>query len=76
MGAHELARNDLLRAGHAGLARGAWREARTCFEAALRDAETPEALEGLGMAAWGLNDTAVTFDARERAYRLYRGRGD
>lgn len=67
---------DLLRAGQAALARGAWGEARACFVAALRGEETPEALEGLGMAAWGLNDTAVTFDARERAYRLYRQRGD
>jgi hypothetical protein len=25
---------------------------------------------------WDLNDIAVTFDARERAYRLYRQRGD
>ena len=36
----------------------------------------PEALEGLGLAAWRLDDAAVTFDARERAYRLYRQDGD
>ena len=36
----------------------------------------PEALEGLGLAAWWLDDAAVTFDARERAYRLYRQDGD
>lgn len=28
------------------------------------------------MAAWWLDDAATTFDARERAYRLYRERGD
>lgn len=65
-----------LHAGHDALARTAWNEARTFFLAALDNEETPEALEGLGMAAWGLNDTAVTFDAREKAYRLYRQRDD
>jgi LuxR family transcriptional regulator, maltose regulon positive regulatory protein len=67
---------DLLRTGQAALARGAWGEARAFFAAALRGEETPEALEGLGMAGWGLNDTATTFAAREQAYRLYRQRGD
>src|SRR5262245_32687115 len=32
--------------------RSAWREARMCFMAALGDEETPEALDGLGVAAW------------------------
>lgn len=65
-----------LTAGHEAIARGAWEEARAAFEAALAETETPEALEGLGMAAWWLQDAAATFDARERAYRLYRERGD
>jgi DNA-binding NarL/FixJ family response regulator len=38
--------------------------------------ESPEALEGLGLAAWWLDDADVVFDARERAYRLYSERGD
>jgi ATP/maltotriose-dependent transcriptional regulator MalT len=42
----------------------------------LTDGETPEALEGLGAAAQMLNDDALTFDARERAFRLYVDRGD
>lgn len=66
----------MLRAGQAALGRAAWTEARSCFAEALRAEETPEALEGLGMAAWGLNDAAATFEARERAYRLYRQGGD
>src|SRR5688572_4436786 len=67
---------DALQAGQDALARWNWEEARACFEAALREDETPEALEGLGMAAWWLTDAAVYFPARERAYRLYRARGD
>ena len=38
--------------------------------------ETPEALEGLGLAAWWLDLGDVVFDVRERAYRSYRERGD
>jgi len=37
---------------------------------------SPEALEGLGTAAWWLDLADVLFDARERAYRLYLDRGD
>jgi LuxR family maltose regulon positive regulatory protein len=36
----------------------------------------PEALEGLGGAAWWLEDVRTTIDARKRAYRLYRDTGD
>jgi len=68
--------DGLLLAGRAALARGAWGEARRCFLAALREEETPEALEGLGTASWGLSDTAATFDTRQRAYRLYRRLGN
>lgn len=68
--------NDALNAGFQALARGAWDEARERFESALREGETPEALEGLGLAAWWRDNAALTFDARKRAYQLYRKRGD
>jgi DNA-binding NarL/FixJ family response regulator len=58
------------------LARGAWSDARSAFESSLRDRETPEALEGLALAAWWLDDADAVFDARERAYRQYSERGD
>jgi LuxR family transcriptional regulator, maltose regulon positive regulatory protein len=66
----------MLEAGQEALSRAAWEEARTHFEAALEREETPEALEGLSWAAWWLSDAAVTFNSRERAYRLYQARGD
>src|SRR5262245_59463937 len=62
--------------GEAALRRGAWAEARAAFEASLAERETPEALEGLGVAAWWLDLADVLFDARERAYRLYLERDD
>ncbi|HEY6060540.1 MAG TPA: hypothetical protein VIV10_08145, partial [Gemmatimonadales bacterium] len=58
------------------LQRGAWDEARDRFQESLAAGETPQALEQLGLAAWWLDDAALTFDARERAYRLYRDQGD
>jgi DNA-binding NarL/FixJ family response regulator len=62
-------------AGDEALAAGAWPEARQAFESALAVRESPEALEGLGAAAWWLDLADVVFDSRERAYRLYLERG-
>jgi DNA-binding CsgD family transcriptional regulator len=58
------------------LERGAWDDARAAFEAALQVCESPEALEGLGTAAWWLDLADLVFDSRERAYRLYLARED
>jgi len=63
-------------AGDAALRRGAWEDARTAFEGALSARESPEGLEGLGVAAWWLDLADVLFDARERAYRLYLDGGN
>jgi ATP/maltotriose-dependent transcriptional regulator MalT len=63
-------------AGWSRLAAGEWAAARASFAEALAAEETPGALEGLSWAAWWLDDAGAVFDARERAYRLYRERGD
>ena len=65
-------RRDLVLDGGEALRRGAWVEAREYFQGALRERETPQALEGLGMAAQWLADRETVFVARERSYRLYR----
>jgi hypothetical protein len=67
---------DDLTAGRAALEAGSWQEAQRAFERLLAIDETPEALEGLGLAAWWLNLSEVVFDSRERAFRAYRNRGD
>jgi LuxR family maltose regulon positive regulatory protein len=63
-------------AGWADLREGRWGQARARFAEALASEETPEAFEGLSWSAWWLDDAEAVFDARERAYRLYRKRGD
>jgi DNA-binding CsgD family transcriptional regulator/Tfp pilus assembly protein PilF len=67
---------DWVACGWEALARGDWSSARAQFERALAGSQTPEALEGLGWAAYCLDDGPLTLDARERAYRVYCTRGD
>ena len=62
--------------GQAALERGDWPGAKQAFELSLQQGDDPEALEGLGLAAWWLDLAEVVFDARERAYRVYRERDD
>lgn len=62
--------------GRKALKQTEWTKARNCFESAVREKETPEAFELLGRAAWWLDDATTALDAREKAYRLYRERGD
>src|SRR3954447_13986967 len=42
---------ELIGGGWQALGKGAWEEAFDLFTAAVQEAETPEALEGLGVAA-------------------------
>ena len=67
---------DLLALGREALHRGAWEEARTQLSASVAEHESAEALEDLGLAAWWLDEPTLTFDARERAYALYRAGQD
>jgi ATP/maltotriose-dependent transcriptional regulator MalT len=72
----EPARPDRLQAGWAELAEGRWPAAKKAFTEALTAEETAEGCEGLSWAAWWLDEAETVFDARERAYALYRRRGD
>lgn len=62
--------------GRRALARGAWAEARALYDEALEVAESPEAYEGLGIAARYELDAETAVDAHERGYRLARTSGD
>src|SRR5262245_57188786 len=63
-------------AGWAALRAAGWDAARSLFENALAREESPESYEGLSWAAWWLDDAETVFTARERAFGLYRERGD
>ncbi|MGZ8648047.1 MAG: BTAD domain-containing putative transcriptional regulator [Solirubrobacteraceae bacterium] len=65
-----------VRAGFEALGRGAWDDAKAAFERALADGEEAEALEGWAQAARFLGEGDASLDARARAFRAYRGRGD
>jgi hypothetical protein len=71
----ELIRAAPLDAGWGALGNGDWDSARASFQESVQG-ETPEALEGIGRAGQMLNDDRLTFDARERAYRVYLERGE
>ena len=71
----EAAEGSCTEAGWAELEAGRWEAARASFEQALAGDDDPEALEGLSWAAWWLDDGPAVFDARERAYALYRRKG-
>jgi LuxR family maltose regulon positive regulatory protein len=62
--------------GWTELEAGRWDAARALFAETLAVEETPAALEGLSWAAWWLDDADAVFDARERAYSLYRRQGN
>jgi LuxR family transcriptional regulator, maltose regulon positive regulatory protein len=67
----------LIARGKRALESAEWTEARDAFEAALQEEpDSPDALEGLGMAAWWLHDPPTVLGSRERAYRGYRRRDD
>lgn len=71
-----IAASNAVAAGWEALDRGDWKGARARFSSALAREQTPEALEGLGMASWWLDDSTVAFEVRERAFRLFQAHGN
>ena len=65
-----------VREGFDALGRGAWADAKAAFERALADGEQADALEGWAQATRFLGEGDASLDARARAFRAYRGRGD
>jgi len=53
-----------------------WATARSTFERARAEEETAEVLDGLGQALYWQGEYAEALALRERAYVLYRERGD
>ena len=61
--------------GQRALEAARWDAARESFESVLGDEETPEALDGLGLALWFLGDVSGGVAARERAVEGYASSG-
>ncbi len=61
--------------GRRALEAARWDAAREAFESVLGDEETPEALDGLGLALWFLGDVSEGVAARERAVDGYARTG-
>ncbi len=62
-------------AGSSALAGGEWAAARDCFEAALSLEESADALDGLALAVWWLNDPDAALELRARAFARLRHDG-
>jgi DNA-binding NarL/FixJ family response regulator len=62
--------------GFAALQTGDWQEARSVFEAALVESESPEALEGLSQAWWWTGEEDKALALRQKAHTAFRRRGD
>ena len=60
-----------LQEGWHALEAARWEAARAAFEAALGVEETPDALDGLGLAVWFLGSVKEGIAARERAFEGY-----
>lgn len=67
---------DLVAEGRGALAACDWETARSCFEQARELAETAEVFDGLGQALYWLGDYPQALSLRERAFGLYRQRGE
>ena len=61
--------------GKRALEAGEWEDARTAFEAALRETGNPEALAGLSDALFFLGEVNESVHLRERAYVAFRRAG-
>ena len=68
--------DELVDYGWECLRRGAWRQARSMFEAELRGDATPGGFEGLAWSCFWLVDVDALFQARAEAFRLFHERRD
>jgi DNA-binding CsgD family transcriptional regulator/AraC-like DNA-binding protein len=64
-----------IRRGEQALREADWEVARTSFEEALAEEQSPQALEGLARASWWLSDSAGAISSWEQAYVAHRKAG-
>jgi len=66
---------EALTAAEHALAEADWERAAELFRVATEADDSAVAWDGLGWAAWWLADEELTFEARLRAFQLYRAAG-
>jgi ATP/maltotriose-dependent transcriptional regulator MalT len=71
-----IASSDIISAGQSALKNANWLEGKKQFEIALKDSDTPEARDGLGLALWWLNEIPSSHEQRTLAYLGYKSNGD
>src|SRR5215212_6243115 len=69
------AREDLLRGGERAIAAADWETARACFERALEEGDSPDALTGLSKVAMIEREYERAIELRERAFDSYKAAG-
>src|SRR5215510_1280407 len=62
--------------GQLALENAKWEEAKKQFENALKESDSPEVHDGLGLALWWLNDISASHEQRTLAYRGYKANGN
>ena len=62
--------------GQKALQRADWPAARIIFEQCIKDGDTPEAQDGLGIVLWWLNEIRPSHRHRIQAYTGYKNSGD
>jgi ATP/maltotriose-dependent transcriptional regulator MalT len=67
----DVTRGGRLDEGRHALEAAHWEEAQAAFEAAIADEETPDALDGLGLALWFLGGVRDAIAVREQAVEGY-----
>jgi ATP/maltotriose-dependent transcriptional regulator MalT len=68
--------SDPVSAGQSALANANWVAAKNQFENALKESDSPEARDGLGLALWWLNDINGSHEQRTLAYLGYKSTGN
>ncbi len=67
---------EFIAQGKDALSRADWAQAKTFFEHALRERDTPEGRDGLGLALWWLNDVNAAHEQPTQAYLGFKNGGN
>lgn len=67
--------SNYVSAGQSALQNANWLEAKEQFELALKESDSPDARDGLGLALWWVNEIGASHEQRALAYLGYKSNG-